>query len=174
MSEQLSVPKIPSGYEASEVIDQKVVIGDHTLPWLSQPYELTISECTLQGGKKFFLASAIGSSPKLVEAARGMTEGQRRNTDNMFYSRIPAIVGQGYSPSVESLPSPVTEFPIYVMRNNGGQRVYFARVHLGLAEERSTGPAILRLAACDKNKQALVISVLSGLSDRQRHEKLSK
>lgn len=122
----------------------------------------------------FLLASAVGTSDKLIEAANGMTKQQRENADNMFYSRIPEVVCRGYSPNVETLPSPVTKFSIHVMRNKGGQRVYFARVMLGIPEEQVTGPTILRLAVCDKNKQALVMSVLSGFSDRQKQRKLSK
>jgi hypothetical protein len=175
MAEQLiQTPKMPSGYEASQGLQEKAIIDKDILPWLADPRELAVSECTLQSGKTFLLASAIGTNPKLIEAAKSMTSGQRQNTDNMFYSRIPAIVSNGYSPNIESMPSPVTDFPILVMRNNGGQRVYFARVNLGLSKEQTDSPTILRLAVCDKNRQSVVISVLSGLSDRQSHRKLSK
>lgn len=175
MTEQIiQTIKTPSGYESSHGLQERATVDSNTLPWLDQPQELAVSQCTLQSGETFLLASAVGTSPKLVEAANGMTDKQRHNTDNMFYSRIPSIVSKGYSPSIEIMPSPVTDFPIHVMRNKGGQRVYFTRVNLGLPEEQASGPTIVRLAVCDKNKQSVVVSVLSSASDKTRRWKMSK
>jgi hypothetical protein len=176
MPEQLVLPisTMPSGYETSYGLRETTVVDANVLPWLTEPRELSVSMCTMQSGEAFLLASAVGTSPKLVDAANGMTERQQRNTDNMFYSRVPEVVSRGYSPNVETMPSPATDFPIYVMRNPGGQRVYFARIALGIAEEKDTGPTIVRLAVCDKNTQGKVMSVLSGMSDRGNRRRLSK
>ena len=175
MAEQVNPTiSMPSGYESSHGLQERATVDGNTLPWLNQPQELAVSQCTLQSGETFLLASAVGTSPKLVEAANGMTDKQRQNTDNMFYSRIPAVVSKGYSPSIEIMPSPVTDFPIHVMRNKGGQRVFFARVNLGLPEEQTLGPTIVRLAVCDKNKQSLVVSVLCSASDKTQRWKMSK
>jgi hypothetical protein len=167
-------PNLPSGYESSESLNRDVRIDGDTLPWLSEPYNVSLSRCTLQTGETFLIASVIGTNPKLIEAANGMNEGQQRNTDNMLYSRIPTFLSQGYSPAVETMPDPITNFPIGVMRNKGGQRVYFARIRLGVPEEDISGPTIIKLAVCDKNKQAKVMSALSGMSTRQMNQKLTK
>lgn len=164
---------VPSGYESSSTI-RDIAIDSSVLPWLKEPYDLTVSEVALQSGSRFLLASAIKSHDRLTAAANGMTEGQRKNADNMFYSRVPSVVEQGYSSNVETMPSPSTEFPIYVMRNKGGQRVYFARISLGLSEENMTGPTVLRLGVCDKNKQGDVMAVPSSLDRRANRRKLSK
>jgi hypothetical protein len=166
-------PRMPSGYESSLTLPEQVFVDQDILPWVEEPFPLTISEFTLQGGESFKMASAIGSHQKLIEAAKAMTEGQRRNTDNMFYSRIPIVVSQGYSPNVETMQNPTTDFPIFVMRNNGGQRVYFGRTNLNVGG-RESEPVIIRLAACDKNKQALVMPVLSAEGYRQKQRKRGK
>jgi hypothetical protein len=174
MSEKSIIPNMPSGYEDSVSLEQTVLVDGNILPWLNRPYDLKVAECTLQSGEKFLLSSAVGTSPKLVEAAHAMTDSQLKITDNMFYSRIPTVISQGYSPSVETMPSTSTDFPIGVMRNKGGQRVYFARVNLGIPQEQAYGPTIVRLGVCDKNKQENVMSVLSGSSYRQMRRKMSK
>lgn len=175
MAEQITQTiNTPSGYESSHGLQERATVDGNTLPWLDRPQELSVSQCTLQSGETFLLASAVGTSPRLVEAANAMTDSQRQNVDNMFYSRIPTVVSKGYSPSVGSIPTPVTDFPIHVMRNKGGQRVYFARVNLGLKEEQTSGPTVVRLAVCDKNKQGVVMSVLSTANDRQNRRKMSK
>ncbi len=175
MTEQaFHTPKMPSGYESSMLLEAKAMVDERTLPWLKEPVELSVSECQLQGGDRFLVASAVGTHPKLVEAADAMTEGQKQNTDNMFYSRIPEVISKGFSPSVETMPKPSIDFPIHVMRNNGGQRVYFARIGLGLEQEQNLGPVVVRLSVCDKNKQGLVMKVLSGFKSGQIQRKLSK
>ncbi len=174
MPEEHLTLSMPSGYEASERLEQLASINETVLPWLQGPYELTVTKCRLGSGEEFLIASALGTHPKLADAARAMTDKQRQITDNMFYSRLPAIVINGYSPNIETMPKPITDFPVYVMRNNGGQRVYFSRISLGLAEEQQCGPVIVRLAVCDKNKQQLAISVISGMGSRQGHYMLSK
>jgi hypothetical protein len=174
MSEQiLQTPKMPSGYESSMTLPEQALIDQEVLPWLDGPVPITVGEFRLQTGEEFKLASVIGTHPKLVEAAEGMTENQKRHTDSMFYARIPTVVSQGYSPNVETLPQPATDFPIYVMRNNAGQRVYFARTRIDL-DKGEVEPVVLRLAACDKNRQSLVMDVLSAASSRQRQRKMSK
>lgn len=172
--EQLNLT-LPSGYEASESLDQIVKIDNTTLPWLKEPFEMTVSKCRLDSGREFLIASAIGTHSNLIEAAQGMNDGQRKATDNMFYSRLPEIILNQYSPNVETLENPITKFPIFVMRNKSGQRVYFARIQLDdLAEQQQLGPTNVRLAVCDKNKQKKALSVLSGMGSRQMHYKLSK
>jgi hypothetical protein len=166
-SSQLSTP---SGYEQSFSLVDPVNITRDVLPWLENgdSYTLYISRCVIQGGKEFLLASAIGSNPTLIEAANGMTEKQKQHTDNMFYSRLPELINNGYSPNIETMASTTTGQPIYVMRNRSGQRIYFSRSYLGVDEEIELGPTILRLAVCDKNKQDCVMKVLSSLSIRSQ------
>lgn len=170
----MSESRLPSGYESTQSLEHPLTIGPDVLPWLKEPYHLAVAECTLSSGETFYLASAIGSHPKLIQAAEAMTDDQRVNTDNMLYSRLPNLLSDGYHPHIEAYPSPATSFPIKTMRNNGGQRVYFSRLTHSQGPGDEPKPLILRLAACDKNKQGLIFSVLGNKSDRQMRRKTSK
>lgn len=169
MSEQLTTKAdIPSGYTEVISLPEPLRAGPETLPWLKAETDLQIAECTLQDGTKFYLGSAIATHPSLVNSAEGMTDKQRRNTDNMLYSRLPELVTQGYSPLVETLPEPVTKFPILVMRNKGGQRVYCGRTTYQAPEDDVARPLIIRLGACDKNRQGDTLNVLSASKSKKK------
>ena len=166
-------PSLPSGYESVRTLPETATIGAGVLPWLKEDYNLTVAECKLQSGQTFLLANAVGTHPKLVEAADGMTEKQSLHANNMLYSRLPTFVDRGYSPNIETIDNPATAYPIHCMRNKSGQRVYFTRVPLGLPQEEMYGPTFLRLAACDKNKQGLLFPVLTTNSAGQIRHRLS-
>jgi hypothetical protein len=156
---------------ASEQAAQPITLGSEDLPWLDSPVELSAALVTMEDTTcpPFLVASAIRASDKLVDAANGMTKGQRENTDNMFWSRIGGFVRDGYHSRIETMPEPATKEPIYVMRNNGGQRVYFASRR---AEDGTQ--TIIRLAACDKNKQGRVMNVISGARERTNRKHMSE
>lgn len=140
-------------------------------PWLQTDTTLSTALVTMEDVTcpPFRFGSAIGTNAKLVQAAEGMSEGQSRNADNMLWSRIGGFVRDKHSSSVEKMPESSTASPIHVLRNNGGQRVYF------IAREAQDGVIeVIRLAACDKNKQGDVMSRLSSASDRKSQRKLSK
>ena len=166
-------PELPSGYEASRQIPETGAITPEQLPWLDGPMDLSIAEVTLQSGDTFYLASAIGGNKDLVQAAEGMTDHQRRITDNMFYSRLPEYVQNGFTQAADSVPDPPTDTPILAFKNKGGQRVYFTTLTVALkgTHDPETGrerevKIITRLAACDKNRQSLVVRHLSGSKSR--------
>lgn len=159
MSEQPTRPELPSGYTEARSLEVPLKISPEQFPWLDKPQDLQLARCTLQDGESFYLASAIGTHPKLVESAEGMNPHQKRNTDNMFYSRVPEVVKQGFSHHAETMPEPTTAFAIFVLRNRGGQRVYFARPTLELPQGMEKLPLIIRLGACDKNQQGKTLSV---------------
>lgn len=165
-------PNLPSGYISAEQLQANAFVDQRALPWLDEPYGLSIANCGIEGGKTFLVASAIGSHPRLIAAAEGMTDKQRHITDNMFYARIASYIESGYASNVETLPKAVTTFPIHVMRNNGGQRVYFGVPRLDIAGDDV--PVVLRLAVCDKNKQSEVMKVLSASSPREIRQKTTK
>ncbi|HEV7453820.1 MAG TPA: hypothetical protein VGO07_01020, partial [Candidatus Saccharimonadales bacterium] len=102
---------IPSGYEAAWQLPETALIGGDTLPWMDQSAELKIAHIALQGGNEFFLASAVGTHDKLVEAADGLSRQQQQNADNMFYSRLPGFIENGHAPNIETLPKPSTDSP---------------------------------------------------------------
>lgn len=156
---------------ASEMAAKPVVLGTEDLPWLNEPVELTAAAVTMKDETcpPFLVASALGTSDRLVDAAQGMTEGQRENTDNMFWSRIGNFVKDGYHPRIETMPKPSTEEPIHVMRNNGGQRVYFT-----FRKTDEGMPVVVRLAVCDKNKQKQVMKMLSGATDKENRRLMSE
>jgi hypothetical protein len=169
-----SIEKVPSGYESSESLDRIIAVGGDVLPWLDQneKFNLHISKLDLTGVGSFLVASAIGSNRNLVSAASGLTEHQSNIVNNMFYSRLAGFISNGQSASVETFEDAVTPFPIKVMRNNGGQRVYFARVALGIPEEDEYGATVLRLAVCDKNEQLTVMKILSSGTNASIRKKM--
>ncbi len=122
--------------------------------------ELIPALCEAQGGVSFYLASAIGTHPKLIRAANRLNSHQQANVDNMMYSRLPPFVQNHCSSLVEIVHNASTPFPIHVMRNQGGQRVYFSGVNLPTSEG-GTVSTILRLGVCDKSDQELVSSLLA-------------
>lgn len=163
---------LPSGYLAVEQLAERPVVDAQMLPWLSGPVDLGVTRCTLANGETFLLASAVGTSPKLVSAAESMTDHQKRIADNMFYSRLPTFIMNGHANNVETMASPSTPFPIKIVRNPGGQRVYFGVI--GLSVGRAPERTVIRLGVCDKNRQAAVLAVLSRKNDRENRRKLSK
>lgn len=148
-----------------------VALDSEVLPWLDGPVELTSALITMKDREcpPFLVASAIGTSDQLTHAAEAMTPNQRVNTDNMFWSRVGNFVRDGYHPKVETMPKSSTEDPIHIMRNNGGQRVYFM-----LRTTDKGMPTIIRLAACDKNRQKFAMKVLSGAKDKERQRLASE
>lgn len=173
VEQQPTTPQLPSGFEAVRALQEYALVDETVLPWVDGQVELSLAECRLANGESFILANAVGTHPKLVAAAEAMTDQQQTNVNNMFYSRIQTYVEQGYAPNIESMPAPGTGFPIKVMRNQGGQRVYFGMTNL-LLTSGETRPVVMRLAACDKNKQSSVTSVLTGLSDKAMRRRNTK
>lgn len=165
--------ELPSGFLHAEQLQETLTVDSSVLPWLTEPLELHVARCVIEGGKEFLLASAISSHRRLVAAAEGMTDSQKQITDNMFYSRIASFIEGGYARTVEAMPEPSTPFPINVMRNKGGQRVYFGVPTLSIAGQEPQ-PVVMRLAVCDKNKQGEVMKVLSGASKLARRRGISK
>jgi len=164
-------PKFPhESIEASEGLGSPLQVSTTEMPWLTHETELSAAVVTMKDETcpQFIVASAIGTDDRLVDAARGMTDGQRTNTDNMFWSRIGGFVRDGYHSRIETMPDTSTEHPVHVMRNNGGQRVYFTT-----RREDNGMLAVVRLAACDKNKQGKVMKVLSSASEGANRQKMS-
>ena len=156
---------------ASEQAATPITMTPEQLPWLDVPIELSTALVTLKDEScpPFRFASAIGTDAKLVESAQGMTDGQRQNTDNMFWSRIGPFLVDGYSAAVDTMPEASVGNTVNVMRNKGGQRVYFTR------HEGADGVVeVTRLAVCDKNKQGQVMKRLSAATDAKMQRKLSK
>lgn len=165
---------LPSGYVKAEQLPNPVEIDENVLPWLEGPYALYVAACELIDGTQFLTGSVVGSSNKLIHAAEGMTDKQRTITDNMFYSRIAGYMQNGgQSSGVESVPKAKTDFAVHVMRNNGGQRVYFGVANLKLnKDDADTRPVVLRLAVCDKNRQGDIFKVLTKTKERERMQKM--
>jgi hypothetical protein len=176
MSEQLPQPEsnLPSGYKSAEWLPKPIKLDENVLPWLKSPLEISVSRCELDSGTSFYVASAISSHDDLVEAAKAMTKKQKHITDNMFYSRLAGYVENHASGNVETFPRPSTPFAIHVMRNNGGQRVYFGEPKLKVPGEEEPVSVFLRLATCDKNGQGDIFKVLTGASQASIRRRTSK
>ena len=172
LSPSTETAQLPSGYIESEALDHSLILDTNTLPWLRESEtEIALSRCTLQGGETFLLGSVINTHPYLVEAASAMTPQQSQNCNNMFYSRAAGFVQNGlHSNNVSTMAEASTPFSTHVMRNNGGQRVYFGV----LRDTETNEPILLKLGVCDKNKQAKVARVLSSLSSRSQSRRSAK
>lgn len=161
---------IPSGYE-SVVAVAPSQIGKEYLPWTDDRAELATVRCTLQGGKSFLLASAIGTHEGLASVANEMTYQQSENCNNMFYSRIAGFVENGYHASnVDTMSDASPAMAVHVLRNKGGQRVYFGVISTPDSEER----LLVKLAVCDKNMQSKVMRVFSSLRGRAQNRKINR
>lgn len=157
--------------QSSEYIGQ-MSVDSQFLPWISEPVELLGGALVTMRDEKcppFIVRSAVGTNKRLEGAAQAMTEQQSANANNMFWSRIGPFVRDGYQPHVETMPHPATNTPIHVMRNNGGQRVYFMS-----SKEPDGTVVVTRLGVCDKNKQRQVLKVLSGTGDKENMRKMSE
>lgn len=166
-----STGELPSGYLKTEMVSEPLVLTGAEMPWLNEDMNFGLTKCTLQSGKEFLLGSALRTHKDLASAAESMTEQQQANCNNMFYSRVAGLIdGNMTSNSVESFPGAATSFPIRVLRNKGGQRVYF-----GMMNDNATGlPIVLRLGACDKNKQAQVTGVFNSKGERYHRTRTTK
>lgn len=158
----------------SEQVPGGVKLTGYDLPWAGVETDIVQLSAASVGMKDemcpdFLFASAVGTSDKLVEAAEAMHDGQKRSADNMFWSRIGGFIANGYHPKVETLPEPVTDTPIHVMRSPAGQRVYFAVKDLADGKK-----LVIRLAVCDKNKQSLVMRVISAAGQRKQQKMRSE
>lgn len=166
---------LPPGVQSSELYRDHFELDSTTLPWLHEPYDVSIVRCVVSDDTNYLLASAVGSHRKLEEAANGLTPHQSGVVNNMFYSRLAAFAQHGNAVStIDTLPNPATPFPIRVMRNQGGQRAYFGVPLLPVGESGALLPVVLRLGVCDKNKQTLVMPVLADVTSGALRAKISK
>lgn len=148
---------LPSGYErVSE--GPKVVLKKADIPWLESDEEIQLKEVDLVGGGSFLLGSAIRGK-RLKSAADQLDSHRKGLVDNLFNSHLPDFVRRNHHPDLRKLVNPATTKPVYCFGNPGGQRVYFTRL-----DNTDGKPVIIRLAVCDKAKQASVLAVLGGQS----------
>lgn len=159
----------PSGFERVESTKHSLVIGQTDLPWLdSNPIRVSLAEITLKGdGQKLLFGSAIYGK-ELTEAANQLDKHRSRIANNLFYSHIPDFIRSSHHPYIKVIHDATTERPIYNVYNKGGQRVYFMRF------DRLQGiPVIIRIAVCDKDREAKVLGVITTASHK-RIKQLSK
>lgn len=165
---------MPPGIISSEMLPGRFELPEGTLPWVDGPYEVSIARCDTGDDTSYLLASVVGSHKQLEGAAEAMTDKQSRNANNMFSSRLAGYMQHGQAPGVDLLPKPVTDFNIHVMRNNGGQRVFFGITEVAINDGEPPQPVVLRLAACDMNRQSQVIRVLTTASANEQRSKLRR
>ncbi len=171
MEQPAQTQNIPSGYTEVAKVQERLSLGPENIPWMDEPKEFQVVLCKVQGGSEFLLASALKTHDGLADSADAMTEHETRNCNNMFYSRVAGYIQNGNSsPLVETFPDASTSFPIKVCRNDGGQRVYFGVMR----DEASGRTVILKIGACDKNKQKYVTGILTSTSKRNHRRKTTK
>lgn len=129
------------------------------LPWLdAESHQVSLVRMRV-GASVFLFGSAINSK-RLVDAASELDEHRSEITNNLLYTHLPQFA-EGYNPHVTMLENSSTRLPIFYVKNNGGQRVYFMR--FGRLDNM---PIIIRIAACDKASQTEVLSTLTTMSRR--------
>lgn len=154
---------LPSGFEKVRRSEQQLVVDKKDLPWLDgESLSISLAEITLAGSdrQRFFYGSAI-LGKELLEAANQLDEHRSRIANNLLYSHLPEFIRSNNHPYIKLVHDPVTERPIYNVYNKGGQRVYFMRF-----DKLQGIPVIIRVAVCDKDRQAQVLRVISTRSHK--------
>lgn len=155
---------LPSGLKEVKPNQAILTLTAKSLPWLNgrdQP-PVPLALVTLSGteNRQFYLGSFIGH-PDLLEAARSLTPSQSDSVNQLFYTCLPDLVRQGFHPAVDLVKHPRGGVNILYAANKGGQRVYFMRF-----DPINNLAVIVKVAACDKNKEDLVLGVLTTKSQK--------
>src|SRR3989338_4680570 len=154
---------LPSGIKERVVFNQQLLLTRDQIPWLEQkdiriPLELITVEGT--SGERYLYADFIHGR-SLVDAARQLID-NRGNIDDLFFSHMPSFLKYGRHPYIKMIHEPKTEKPIYCVYNNDGPRVYFMRY-----DRLQDIPVIVRIAACDKERQIQVLTTISNWSRKR-------
>lgn len=154
---------LPSGFEKVRRSEQSLIVSQKDFPWLAQESRsISLVEITLAGSdnQRFFYGSAI-LGKELTEAADQLDKHRSKIANNLLYSHLPEFIRSGSHPYIKLVHDPVTERPIYNVYNKGGQRVYFMRF-----DKLQGIPVIIRVAVCDKDRQAQVLGVFTTQSHK--------
>lgn len=158
ITQEIQSRGLPSGFKEVRMSELSLSLASSDLPWLGQAsLQRPLAEITLAGndGQKFLYGSAI-LGKDLVGAADQLDKHRSGITNNLFYSHLPEFIKSGTHPYIKMVHDASTERPIYNIYNKGGQRVYFMRF-----DKLQGMPVILRVAVCDKDRQAQVLGVLT-------------
>lgn len=155
------VSEIPSGFSEVRSSDQILRLTRAEMPWLTSDREdIPLAKISLKGGGAFYLGSAIRDK-RLIQAADALDKRRSEMTNSLFYTHIPDFVNTGRGPYISLLGNSRSEKPIFYIGNKSGQRVYF------MPFDRLQGiPVIIRVAACDKNTEGVVLGVLTTSSHK--------
>lgn len=142
----------------------EIAINKEDIPWMEDAsMTLALDRMTLATTKseQFLYGDCVQVKDALRKAYGQLDVRGRRIVDSLLFTHLAKIVQDGDSSFALTLTDPVFKKKIQYFGNNGGQRVYFMRLNsvFGL-------PVIIRIAACDKARQAQVLGVVSTLPRR--------
>lgn len=160
---EVRAPGLPSSFQEVRKSEQSLAVSQKDLPWLEQEsHSIPLVEITLAGSdrQRFFYGSAI-LGKALVEAAKQLDKHRSGITNNLLYSHLPEFIRSNNHPYIKLVHDPATERPIYNVYNKGGQRVYFMRF-----DKLQGIPVIIRVAVCDKDRQAQVLGMITTRSHK--------
>lgn len=167
---QTSVPKHPQATtKPAEVVtppatevkpaNQQLLLTRNQIPWLErQDISIPLELMTFKGtsSERFLFADFIHGR-KLTEAAAHLVEQRGVSIDSLTFTHLtPEFLKSGRHPYIKLIHDPVTNKPIYCIYNPSGPRVYIMR-----RNEIQGFPVIIRIAACDKERQIQVLTTIS-------------
>ncbi|MBI2314802.1 hypothetical protein HYU93_01965 [Candidatus Daviesbacteria bacterium] len=165
---------LPDGFRkvVPDMVKLPLTIGK--IPWLKEgnggtgngDTTISLALVTLSdtGNRQFYLGSYIRHRV-LLEATENLTGEQSDSVNQLFYSCLPDIVRNNYNPKVKTVENPHGGVSIFYRGNRAGQRAYFMRF-----DSINGLPVIVKVAVCDKERQGLVLSVLT----TQEHKNIKK
>lgn len=160
--------RIPQIFEKTSEGPRKTIYrGD--IPWLPGESEIIkLKKVDFQGHRSCYVASAVRGR-KLTDAASSLNRKKSDIANRLFYGCLPDFISNGYNAHVKRTDKQKTTQPIFYTGNPDGQRVYFMRL-----DNLNGIPVILKIAACDKTKQADVMSVIADTDKSSARRRINR
>lgn len=168
---EAQMPEAPIASPKTEVkpaiiSNQEFLLTREQIPWLEQPsvtIPLELKDFPGTPGRKFLFADFIHGR-KLQEAANHLAKQRGVDIDKLTFTHLTEdFLRSGRHPYIKDILNPLTDKPIYCIYNPSGPRVYFMR-----RDAIQGFPVIIRLAACDKERQTEVLTTISDWGKEKR------
>lgn len=156
---------LPSGYKEVKRAETSLEITERDLPWMDKKHLdsktrikiVPLAYIRIEGDIQFYLGSAIVND-NLVDAAERLdSQGPKGSeiTNKVLYAHLPEYI-KGTTGIADPVDNPRSERPIYYVGSRQGKRIYFIRF-----DNKDGVPIILKIAACDKDRQQQVLRVIA-------------
>lgn len=146
--------------------NRELLLSREQIPWLEQPsVRIPLELRTPPGtpGGKFLYADFIHGR-KLTEAANHLAKQRGVDVDKFTFTHLTEdFLKSGRHPFIKFILNPLGDKPIYCIYDRDGHRVYFIR-----RDPIEGFPVIIRVAACDKERQKDVLTTISDWKKEKR------